>query len=120
MKLFIVPWLAASHTVSDDGLTWEFKLKPGIKFHDGSPFTADDVVFSINRANGPGSNVNSNFSTVKSVNKINDYRIEKSQRRIFGPRPVQEHEPEFLFNKRDPHQASHLATTNNGHTNVVK
>ncbi len=51
---------------------------------------------------------------------INDYRIEKSQRRIFGPRPVQEHEPEFLFNKRDPHQASHLATTNNGHTNVVK
>lgn len=45
----IVPWLAASHTVSDDGLTWEFKLKPGIKFHDGSAMTADDVVYSFRR-----------------------------------------------------------------------
>ena len=30
-------------------LTWRFKLRPGVKFHDGSPFTAEDVVFSINR-----------------------------------------------------------------------
>jgi peptide/nickel transport system substrate-binding protein len=45
----IVPWLAASHTVSDDGLLWEFKLRPGIKFHDGSPLTADDVVYSFQR-----------------------------------------------------------------------
>jgi len=45
----IVPWLAASHTVSDDGLTWEFKLKPGVKFHDGSALTAEDVVYSFRR-----------------------------------------------------------------------
>ena len=45
----IVPWLAASHTVSDDGLTWEFKLKPGIKFHDGSALTAEDVAYSFRR-----------------------------------------------------------------------
>lgn len=45
----IVPWLAASHTVSDDGLIWEFKLKPGVKFHDGSPMTAEDVVYSFRR-----------------------------------------------------------------------
>ncbi|HEV3492843.1 MAG TPA: ABC transporter substrate-binding protein, partial [Reyranella sp.] len=45
----IVPWLAESHTVSDDGLNWEFKLRPGLKFHDGSPLTAEDVVYSFRR-----------------------------------------------------------------------
>jgi peptide/nickel transport system substrate-binding protein len=43
------PWLALSHTVSQDGLTWEFKLRQGAKFHDGSEITADDVVYSFRR-----------------------------------------------------------------------
>ena len=34
--------------------TWCFDLRPNVKFHDGTPFTADDVVFSLNRANGAG------------------------------------------------------------------
>jgi peptide/nickel transport system substrate-binding protein len=45
----IVPWLAESHTVSPDGLVWEFKLKPNVKFHDASPLTAEDVVYSFRR-----------------------------------------------------------------------
>jgi peptide/nickel transport system substrate-binding protein len=44
-----MPWLAPSHTVSADGLTWEFKLRPGVRFHDGSEITADDVVYSFQR-----------------------------------------------------------------------
>ena len=44
----LVPALATSWKALDD-LTWEFKLRKNVKFHDGSPFTAADVVFTLNR-----------------------------------------------------------------------
>ena len=47
-KSLLKPALAVSWKTIDD-LTWEFKLRPGVKFHDGSDFTAADVVFSIDR-----------------------------------------------------------------------
>ena len=43
------PWLADSHTISEDGLTYTFHLRPGIHFHDGTELTADDVVYSVER-----------------------------------------------------------------------
>lgn len=59
-KLEVVPELAASlPTISDDGLTYTFKLKSGLKFSDGTPLTANDVVYSIDRALSPAvSNLN--------------------------------------------------------------
>ena len=42
-----IPWLASEWSASDDGLTWTFKLREDIRWHDGNPLTADDVVFSI-------------------------------------------------------------------------
>src|SRR5215813_8579912 len=43
------PWLAESHTVSSDGLTYTFKLRRGAKFHDGTEITAEDVRYSMER-----------------------------------------------------------------------
>jgi peptide/nickel transport system substrate-binding protein len=43
------PWLAAGHTPAPDGMSWEFTLRPGCLFHDGSPITAEDVVYSFRR-----------------------------------------------------------------------
>jgi peptide/nickel transport system substrate-binding protein len=57
-NLKVIPDLALSWRTTDP-THWEFKLRPGVKWQDGSPFTADDVVFSYQRArnvpNSPGS-----------------------------------------------------------------
>src|SRR6266568_2600032 len=49
-KLQVQPQLASSYSLSSDGLAWTFKLKPNLKFSDGTPLTSQDVVYSINRA----------------------------------------------------------------------
>src|ERR1700712_5301773 len=46
-KLEPMPELAESWTVSDDAKVYTFKLKPGVLWHDGKPFTSADVLFSI-------------------------------------------------------------------------
>ena len=50
----MAPSLAESWTESADGLTYEFKLRRGLKFHNGDPVTADDVKFSFERYKGAG------------------------------------------------------------------
>ena len=46
------PCLAESWTISEDSKTFEFKIRKGVKFHNGDPLTADDVVFTIKRYKG--------------------------------------------------------------------
>ena len=48
------PALAESWSESPDGLMYEFKLRPGLKFHNGDPCTVEDVVFSFTRYKGVG------------------------------------------------------------------
>ncbi len=47
------PYVAESWTPSSDGLTWTIKIKDGVKFHDGTDLTADDVAFTINATLDP-------------------------------------------------------------------
>src|SRR5256885_11723912 len=50
----MAPALAASWTESPDGLTYEFKLRPGLRFHNSDPCTAEDVQYSFTRYKGTG------------------------------------------------------------------
>ncbi|MCJ7531923.1 MAG: ABC transporter substrate-binding protein [Anaerolineales bacterium] len=65
------PWLAESWDTSADGLTWTFHLRQGVKFHDGTPLKASDVVFSYNRLKTIGEGyaylVTAGVEEVKSV-----------------------------------------------------
>ncbi len=65
-----VRWEQPSPTV------WRFHLRQGVKFSDGTPFTADDVVFSAQRARAPGSNIQSVLASVKEIRKVDDHTVE--------------------------------------------
>ena len=67
-----------------DGTTWEFRLREGVKFHDGSPFTADDVIFSFERASriGSGPSGFSSYTRGKKLTKVDDHTL-----RIMTERP---------------------------------
>ncbi len=74
-NLKIIPALALSWG-NLNKTTWEFKLRRGVKFHDGSPFNAYSVVESFNRTKSEGgSQVNTYISTIKKINVINPFNI---------------------------------------------
>ena len=75
----LIPGLAESWKVLD-GNIWEFKLRSGVKWHDGSPFTADDVVFTFERAPNVPKSPSSFASSIKgkTLKKIDDLTIQIS------------------------------------------
>ena len=74
-KLALVPGLA-SEWKQTGPLTWRFKLRPGIKFHDGTPLTADDVVFSIQRAKEPTSLIAVYANAVGVPKRVDDLTVD--------------------------------------------
>ncbi|MNI23128.1 Periplasmic dipeptide transport protein precursor [compost metagenome] len=71
----VIPWLAKSWEVTNNGLTYTFKLEENVKWHDGKPFTADDVAFSFNYYKTYPFNWNGDISQIKSVEKVNDLTV---------------------------------------------
>ena len=74
------PGLALSWKTLDPK-TWEFKLRPGVKWHDGQPFTADDVIFSYQRARSVPGSVATFAGYLRTVESVTA-RSRSSSRRI--------------------------------------
>jgi peptide/nickel transport system substrate-binding protein len=72
--LALEPALATAWALVD-ATTWEFALRRGVRFHDGSGFTADDVVFSLNRARAETSDIKHWFVTVADVQATGQYTV---------------------------------------------
>ena len=80
----LIPGLAVSWKLAEPTV-WEFKLRQGVKFHGGEDFTADDVVFSYQRALAPTSDYKGYLANTKEIVKVDDYTV---QIKTNGPNPL--------------------------------
>jgi len=104
--LEIIPQLAESWEISDDKLRYRFKLREDVKWHDGTPFTADDVVFSYKTIMDPKvdtPHLRSYYQEILNVEAMNDYEVEFTYSRPYflalefcGGMPIV---PKHLFDK---------------------
>jgi hypothetical protein len=119
------PSLAESWTESTDGLTYEFKLRRDLKFHNGDPITAEDVKFSYERYRGAGANLGL-ANALKSLGDLeNDSGNPRGARDYFeqaielaadlGRNDVEAHRQELpQLHERDPHALDQPADADPG------
>ncbi|MGE3067549.1 MAG: ABC transporter substrate-binding protein [Hyphomicrobiaceae bacterium] len=73
--LKIIPGLATSWEIVDP-LKWRFHLRKGVKFHNGEDFTADDVIFSLDRMRTPASQIKTRAPADMTAVKVDDYTVD--------------------------------------------
>ena len=96
-KLELEPGLAESWEQKSP-LLWRFKLRPGVKFHDGRPFTADDVVFSVQRARAATSGFQAFANALGAPVKVDDLTVD-FQLKAFNPIFLQHLSNVFVVSK---------------------
>ncbi|MDO9498975.1 ABC transporter substrate-binding protein [Falsiroseomonas sp.] len=79
------PQLAEGHVVEDDGLRWIFTLRPGTKFHDGTPIRAQDAIASIARWSARDTLGQTLRARTESMTALDDRRFEIRLKQKFGP-----------------------------------
>jgi peptide/nickel transport system substrate-binding protein len=106
--LELEPLLAESWTISDDKLTYTFKIKKGVKWQDGVPFTADDIVFSYKTIMDPkvdAPQLRSYYQEIKDVRALDEHTVQFTYARPYflalefcGGIPIV---PKHIFEKGD-------------------
>jgi len=84
----LIPWVAESYEVSADSKKWVFKLRKGVKFHDGSELTAEDVVYSMERQIALGQGAAPLFKAVMDPGDsraIDRYTVEFNLKKSYSP-----------------------------------
>ncbi len=82
--LSLEPDLATEWNRLDD-TTWRFKLREGVTFHNGNPFTADDVVYSFKRQTQEASEMSFALASVEDITKVGEHEVEITTK---GPDPI--------------------------------
>jgi peptide/nickel transport system substrate-binding protein len=72
-----------------DATTWQFDLRPGVRFHDGTPLTSEDVVFSVRRAMSSTSDFKDDIATITAVEAADNYTVRIT---TSGPNMILPHE----------------------------
>jgi len=81
----VIPYLAKSWTVSDDGLVYEFTLRDDVQFHNGTPLTAEDYVWTIQRMMDPELMSNCGYLVYSSVSEVEAVDEHTLRITLWGP-----------------------------------
>ncbi|MBT5871957.1 MAG: glutathione ABC transporter substrate-binding protein [Candidatus Latescibacteria bacterium] len=83
-----IPGLATSWRVSEDGLTWTFELREGVSFHDGTPFNAEAVKYTLDRmmdTENPTRRTSLYEPFIERVEVVDEYTVAMISEKPFGP-----------------------------------